>query len=225
MTFDYNLVNKFLDVITPFPEDFGYKSEQIKEMRKKISEIDFQAKLEYGVSKMVIISPSLKNIVIKIPFKGQYLHNQWSDFYWAPSTEDNSDYCLAEYEKYKKLKSLNLDCFVAKTMYYKTIDGVRIFIQEKAISEDDSWLESFRKPSKKSQKIARQFSKERITGDLTVSWVAKCLDAYGEDKVREFLKYCDEVDSDILEDSHSGNYGYRLDKTPVIFDFSNYLDD
>lgn len=234
MTFNQNLINKFLDAIFPLPKNFGitvssYEEEandSIIEFETNVHAVDSEASVRWGISKIVIISPKLKDIVIKIPFNGYYDEGyevvHWNNFIWATGS-DSKDYCLAEYEKYKKLKIYNLDCFVAKTWYYKTIDGVRVFLQEKAISINDSCNNDNIKPSKKSQDLADKWYEEDKFG-INPEWIAICLDRYGKSRVERFLYYCENIDSDILEDAHCGNYGYRANGTPCVIDYSNFAD-
>lgn len=235
MTFNHNLINKFLEAIFPLPQEFGVVWDDYENMpidfpffKKSINNVDPDASIFFGASKIVICSPNLKNVVIKIPFNGYFIETEengecdrdWYPFEWATGS-DTSDYCLAECEKYHRLKAYGLDCFVAKTFHYKTIDGVRIFLQEKVIPENN--LYTIKKPSKKSQELANKWHKE---GKIYIKpeWIASCLDKYGESKVERFLHYCTNIDLDILEDLHSGNFGYRNNETPCILDYSNYME-
>ena len=232
MTFNQKVINQFLDAIFPLPENFGItisshedeENEDIIKFEKNVHRIDSKASIRWGVSKIVIISSKLQNIVIKIPFNGYYNDCDeeiyWNDFIWATGSDSN-DYCLSEYEKYKKLKIYNLDCFVAKTWYYKTIDGVRIFLQERVVPNDDSY--KIKAPSKKSQDLAdKWYEEDKI--NMNTEWIAICLDKYGKSKVERFLYYCENIDLDILDDIHNGNYGYRTNGTPCIIDYSGYAD-
>lgn len=223
MTFNYNAVDKILTAIFPLPEEFGLddgKPLNFKLMQNQIKRVDACARINFGVSKMVIISPNFNNIVIKIPFNGEFDEEfEWFPFKWANSS-DHSDYCLAEYEKYRQLKTYGLNCFVAKTFPYKTIDGIRIFIQEKVIPEEEMCSSEFI-PSLKSKELARKW-KEEGQSIFDTFWFANCLDKYGQSKVQRFLYYCNNIDLDILEDIHEGNYGYRENGTPVILDYSNF---
>ena len=56
------------------------------------------------------------------------------------------------------------------------------------------------------------------------TFLANCLDKYGKSKVKRFLHYCANIDPDILEDIHDGNFGYRKDETPCLLDYSNFND-
>lgn len=232
MTFNKENIDKILDAIFPLPENFGIivdyedtsQPECIDEIFEAIWDVDKEASVNFGASKLVISSPNIENVVIKIPFNGYYQIDSifgnldWFPFEWA-SGSDETDYCLTEYEKYKKLKERKLNCFVAKTFYYKTLYGVRIFLQEKVTSVADGWDNP--NPSKNSRDIAKKWYKE---GKFYIDpeWIANCLDRYGKSKVEKFLYYCSNIDSEILEDVHSGNFGYRSNGTPALLDFSSY---
>lgn len=233
-----NLINSFLDAIFPLPECFGLickedegdELEYQYDINQAIKKIDPNASLEFGMSKMVIISPKMKNFVIKIPFNGYYSETyyldgdndelEWVSFYQAP-TEDGSDYCYAEYEKFKSLKNKGLNCFIAKTLFYKEIDGIRVFLQEKVTP---SFFTGGGSPSKMSTNLALKWKKERkYFLSIDAAWVAACIDYYGKKKTEKFLNYCSNEDEDILSDCHNGNYGYRDDGSPALLDFSGFF--
>lgn len=234
MTFNHKLVDEFLEAIFPLPEEFGVicgndddNDEPIDFwfFQEAVRDVDPDAIVRFGMSKIVIISPNLGNVVIKIPFNGYYESDmdgslEWNPFCWAAGS-DSKDYCLTEFEKYNRLKTYGLDCFVANVMFYKKICGVRIFLQEQVTPENDSYCTH--RPSRKSQDLADKWYDE---GKFYIKreWIANCLDKYGKSKVERFLYYCANIDPDILEDVHSGNFGYRGDETPCILDYSNYSD-
>lgn len=245
MVFNHNVVNQILDAIFPLPEEFGvvaYENDAPDlqweyDLYKRIWTIDEKASIYYGMSKLVIISPEVGDVVIKIPFNGSYEYvykddydeedddnynddeYEWAPFHYAPGS-DQSDYCLAEYEKFQALKTLHLDCFVAKTFLYKVCCGVRVFIQEKVSSIEDCYDDH--RPSKQSQDLARKIKREKFVS-LDTDWLANCLDAYKQSKLDKFITYCHKVDYNILSDLHCGNYGYRKNGTPVILDYSDFL--
>lgn len=234
MTFNYKLIDEFLNAIFPLPEKFGIicdddadESEPINfiHLQEIIYDIDHDANIYFGMSKIVITSSNLNNVVIKIPFNGYFIKSTaeekyWHCFHWATGS-DPKDYCLTEFEKYNKLKTYGLDCFVAKIMFYKEICGVRVFLQEQIIPENDSYYPH--KPSKKSQDLANKWYDEGKF-HIDPEWIANCLDKYGKSKVKRFLHYCANIDPDILEDIHDGNFGYRKDETPCLLDYSNFND-
>ena len=234
MTFNHKLVNKLLEAILPLPENFGViygdnYEEPINypSITNAIKKVDPLATIDFGASKMVIMSPMLRDIVIKIPFNGNYSEDEetgelfWNPFNWANGS-DGSDYCLTEYEKYGRLKTYGLNCFVAKTYFYKTICGIRIFLQEEIILKNEVTKDSYT-PSRRSKNIAYKWYREDKF-NIDPDWIANCLDLYGKSKVERFLEYCDNIDQDILEDVHSRNFGYRKNGTPCILDYSSFND-
>lgn len=238
MIFNHNKIDEILDALFPLPEhfgvniDYGFEPIDLDLILDAVHGVDPDATVCFGISKLVIVSDEIGDVAIKIPFKG-YAENYdtydtekdeyievWHRFCYAASS-DQSDYCLAEYEKFKELCKQGLDCFVAKTIYYKEKDGVRIFIQEKVTPENDLWKTP--QASQASKNIVKTW-RDKDMFDMDEEWVANCIDKYGQEKVEQFLNYCADEDQDILGDVHSGNYGYRLDNTPVILDYSNYND-
>lgn len=229
MTFNYELINDILNAIFPLPKHFGMKGSKpinYLDFRDNVLSVDPDALIYFGSTKMVIASPNLQNTVIKIPFNGCFYLKDTTNYCWyyfgEANASDPGDYCLAEWEKYKKLKACGLNCFVAKTFYYKTINGVRIFLQEQIIPQSDLFILT-QSPSNNSRELANKWYKEKRFR-IEPEWIANCLDKYGESKVKRFLYYCENIDPDILEDAHESNFGYRNNETPAILDFSNFLD-
>ena len=240
---NYKLVDDFLEAIFPLPKRFGiivgqrhYTSDDDEDtdmdgdlfcLKTEIWGVDQSASVMYGVSKIVITSPNLNGVVIKIPFNGYFILDEitrenyiWYPFKYASGTDCN-DYCLTEFEKYQHLTMAKLNCFAAETEFYKEIDGVRIFLQEEVIPENDSC--TIHNPSKRSKDLAdKWYDEDKFK--IEPEWIANCLDKYGESKVENFLYYCTNIDEDILQDTHGGNYGYRKDGTPCLLDFSGYND-
>lgn len=229
MIFNHEVVDKFIQVVAPMLppdlcEDYIDDDEE-SELQLLVKRVDPFASIKCGVSKMVILSSQLENFVIKIPFKGSYEYNsskeqdEWSPFCWAPSFIDTSDYCLAEYEKYQKLKIYGLNCFVAKTYFYKTVNDFRIFVQERVTPLIFDTKD--RLPSDRASKIAQLIQKDI---SLDTKWLANCIDVYGSSKLKRFLYYCKNIDLDLVQDCHRGNYGYRGNGTPCFLDYSGFLD-
>lgn len=239
MTFNSEIINKILDSIFPLPERFGLVDNEepidFEIIQDKVFNADPAANIFFGASKMAIVSPNIGEVAIKIPFNGSFEYDYsasaseseddlaWNPFLYAPGSKEY-DYCLAEYEKYKILKNHKLNCFVAETIFYKTLYNVNIFLQELVISVAEIYEnDSLPLASDNSRKTAKEWY---IEGKFNINpeWIANCIDTYGESKVKNFLHYCTDIDEDILNDAHSNNYGYRKDNTPVILDYSNFLD-
>lgn len=228
MFFNHTLINQFIDAINPLPDDFGLIDYDVpnnyEEIIDAVAAVDSEADVRFGMSKFVICSPKLEDIVIKIPFNGYYDEDgDWYSFSWA-SGSDKSDYCLTEYEKYRELKKRHLDCFVAKTFFYKTCFNKRIFLQETVTAAADLDDLDIQEPSEKSLRIAKSWYRSGELG-INPEWIASCIDQYGIIKVENFLNYCNNIDLDILEDCHHSNYGYRRkSNTPAILDYSNFIE-
>ena len=83
MTFNHKLVDEFLEAIFPLPEEFGvicYEDENSEPVdfsffQEAVWDVDPDATVCFGMSKIVIISPNLGNVVIKIPFNGYYMES------------------------------------------------------------------------------------------------------------------------------------------------------
>lgn len=190
--------------------------------------------LASGVTKLVII-PELCDFVFKVSFNGYY-YQQYDDNklededsyafeqFAGSGGSDSSDYCLAEYEKYQDLRAAGVSMFFAETEFAGvTKDGSRIFIQEKAYPRSHG----------NSSKKASQESKDRVKSmeshnELNLfdyiydtDWWALALECYGEDALQALEEYIQKDDSP-LQDMHDENFGYRLDGTPCIIDFTDY---
>ena len=241
MNINFENINKVLDAIFPLPYEFGVESSTndiseepvLEYIYTRAFEVDHWISIKHGISKLVLISPNFGNVVIKIPFNGtrceRYFlsdpEDEESDYeYYTEFTEfsgasdrDSSDYCLLEYEIYNTLKHHSFNCFAVKTLFYKIIEGTRIFLQEAAYPKEDCY-EKFN-ISENSEKTAQKWKKERIIY-MDIDWVAACIDKYGERKTKKFLEFADE--NNLLGDMHDGNYGYRKGGYPVLIDFSDY---
>ena len=217
----------------------------------EVQSVDADAELYYGISKLVIISPHLGDYVIKVPFNGMYEENydcgcskedgcdyngrcccycehgiepDYKDYWCNYSNADSPtgwNYCDAEWQKYKNLRKIGLDCFVAKTYPFIEIEGFKCFIQEVAIAEDDADGDETSRVTKASRKKAENINSE-FHCCLNEDWLGLCVETFGANKVRRFMKYVEKKDPEILNDMHSGNYGYRPNGIPCILDFSSF---
>ena len=217
----------------------------------EVKRADVDAELYYGISKLVIISPHLGDYVIKVPFNGMYEENydcgcskedecdydgrcccycehgvepDYKDYWCDYSNADSPtgwNYCDAEWQKYKNLRKIGLNCFVAKTYPFVEIEGFKCFIQEVATAEDDADGNETSRVTKASRKKAENINSE-FHCCLNEDWLGLCIEIFGANKVRRFMKYVEEKDPEILNDMHSGNYGYRPNGTPCILDFASF---
>ncbi len=144
----------------------------------------------------------------------------WCDYSNAESPI-GWNYCDAEWQKYKNLKKVGLNCFVAKTYPFVEIEGFKCFIQEVAIAEEDAYGDETSRVTKASRKEAESLNSEFDYG-LDEDWLGLCIEIFGAKKVRRFIEYAENIDPEILCDMHSGNYGYRPNGTPCILDFASF---
>ena len=211
------------------------------ELEEAILEVDGDADIQFGISKFVII-PSTTDYVIKIPFNGRYEYydddirlyeeeklddytyiiHDGCPYFYSPFSYV-ADYCEKEFSTYKKLCCKNLEYFVAETRFYKEFPNkIKIFTQEKIIPCFNDCED--RKPTIRSKDIAKRWIKEDCFA-LDSTWLANCIDYYGEQQTKRFMDYCDNKEPDILADTHLGNLGYRPDDgSPVILDYSGFSD-
>ncbi|MBQ2204882.1 MAG: hypothetical protein II411_03195, partial [Lachnospiraceae bacterium] len=129
--------------------------------------------------------------------------------------------CDAEWQKYKNLRKIGLDCFVAKTYPFVEINGFKCFIQEIAVAENDADGNETSRVTAASRKKAESLNNE-FHRSLDRDWLGLCIEIFGAKKVRRFMNYAENIDHEILADMHSGNYGYRPNGTPCILDFASF---
>lgn len=232
MAFEFNATVGRKIIETVFESIGVYHTRQLAEddidfdqLYLDTSPIDEDIEFYNGVSKLVIYSPAFsEQAVIKIPFNGYYEEGEpneypeWLEFVSA-DCENGWNYCEAEYNKYKQLQKENISCFVAKTLPFITIFGVTCFIQEFVKPIGTCFQEkaySFESTTK-----AKTLIKEKRIA-INSNWVTACIEFYGLEKTSQFFEYADKVDRAILRDAHCENYGYRLNGTPCLLDYSDF---
>ena len=254
MNFNVELARKLVEaVFSEMPEDYQFGPQENYECEpvnldniiEAVCRIDVEAKVRYGISKLVIISQNLGNYVIKIPFNGMYIESDEEDeiYHRSNSYASNSyappvykiewcdysnadsltgwNYCDAEWRKYCNLKAVHLDCFVSKTYPFVTVKGFKCFIQEVAIAKRYYEDEEDEGISEKSFNKAKSLNDEYDTY-IDAAWLALCVEKFGAGKVEKFLKYVTTIDAEIINDLHGGNYGVRPNGTPCILDFASF---
>lgn len=215
------------------PDDFGDADDGIESL-----DVDYLARdlvnagcpsfhLFHGVSKAVIEIEELP-FVIKIPFNGMWYYdwekddgesNIFSDFYYACES-DPSNYCQDELEQTQLIKETRYDQIVPEMQFLVEVCGRPVYIQEKVKPFEEGV--GLSKPSKNSMEVAKSFSRTYKIADP--KWLAAIVEFYGEDYWPKFCSWVWSSGNEILEDLHKGNYGYRYDGTPVIFDISGFRD-
>lgn len=216
------------DDFGPIGEDAWFETDGVSNQISGIG--DFF--VTYGVTKMVIVPDEL-SFVIKIPFNGHWVEEYNDDnevfssfvpYYFATSEsfydnceltdEYNDDYCYDEFQKTNFIKIQGYSNFIPDMMYVGQIDGHSVYIQEKVRPYGEV---SNITPSK----VSLEEAKNMLTHGFKTDWLAQVLDIFGKDCWKNFIDHCEICISDI----HTGNYGYRENGSPVIFDISGFRDE
>ena len=129
------------------------------------------------------------------------------------------DYCALEAEIYETLEDAGFGCFLARTKFYNKCSSGWMTVQERCYHIGE-------KRSSKETREALEVFKNReynyIGMIMPMDLFGSFVEAYGLDLTLKFIQFCKESDYNILDDLHSGNYGYRADGTPCIIDFSGW---
>ena len=195
-----------------YSEGFSYIYEQVDE------------EIRTGVSKVVII-PHDSSYVLKIPYRGARDGEDYYDFHYAGNKIRDWDYCETEAEIYDAFKAEGLECFLAKTVRYgEDATGYPLYIQEKCITSYD-----YEDPDSNYtyDDTERKAFRSMFACGIAVAnntWNMKAIMCYGVEKYIRFMQFCMDRFPDVLNDLHSGNYGYRTDGSPVLIDFSSWND-
>lgn len=226
-TEDLERARKIVSVLE-LPEEFGcddgdFDTYPIESQIEDVVGGDFF--VTSGVTKLVIDVNDLP-FVIKIPFNGQreYLwidENHCDDGTWCPfyraSGSSRWDYCETELEYTIEIQNEGYEMFVPDMMYLCNIDGYNVYVQEKVLPrcENRNTYEATDASLEKARNCNRYFDLE---------WAARAIDIYGVDAFVEFCEWANDELPRMMEDMHTGNYGYRKNGDPVILDLSGFSD-
>lgn len=214
-------IKRFFEIVNLNSNNFNFdnfcyfSNEEINEIEKELN-----CNIKNGLSKLVLVFNDL-DFVIKIPFigdEGSFVNSQQSllnendkdyNFYdW--------DYCGTEYLIYQIAKIFEIEKMFLETKPLDIINGLPVYIQEKAIVGKSQMIQ----PSEKSkQKYSELLNKGEIPYyDVIQSFI----EYYGDLIIDKFTKFLERVN---IRDLHSGNIGVsRIDQRPVMFDYSGYYE-
>lgn len=231
------------DDLTPVAFDVIYDA---------VTDIDADADIHYGISKLVIISPNLGDYVVKIPFNGMYedsCENECtreggcSSAYQnycccdCPYGEISDDDCWCDYSNADSPTGWNY-CD-AEWQKYKKLkkNGLGCFVAkiypfmeidgfkcfiQEVAVAENDHYEDTAIHITKASLKKAQDFNEEFCYDLNEAWLGLCIETFGAALVRRFMRYVETEDNEILTDMHSGNYGYRPNGTPCILDFASF---
>lgn len=181
-----------------------------------------------GVSKLVVVFDSLP-FVVKIPYNGFHTYEyggkgECADlfcyFEYASTDEygDQDDYCADELAKTYSVKDEGYGCFVPEMIeFFGAVCGHPIYFQEKV----KPYCETTLNPSFESKEKAKSY---KSFVPFNPDWIGLVIDTYGQEKWEGFISWAQDWEPEILTDMHTGNYGVRMDGTPVMFDLSGFRD-
>ena len=173
--------------------------------------------LSSGETKVCVLSKDCPDWVIKVGFV-----RTTSPGYVEEDTA--KDFCALEAEYYAKACDNRIEEYFAATYKIGEIDGVEIFMQEYARTDDDMFSDLF------SNYVSEDFEKDEDEDDDDY-WSR--VSAYVEDMDNEERIYAvlgphsEDVVEFIIEhdinDLHSGNWGVTKDGRFVMVDYSGYF--
>lgn len=203
-----------------------------------------------GSSKVAIVFPELE-VVLKIPFNGMFDDGEYESEYCddcdcdcccsicCPHSEDRTNefvtfegadgdwnYCELEARYYQEAKDAGFDIFFAYTEYFgETGNGYPVYLQE--LCEPNDWTDldekMYKTCSAQSKTHAQELrEKPYYRNYFGEKWVAIAIEKYGEEFVDKFLLDFTNDYSYLFGDMHGENFGYRVNGTPVILDFSDF---
>ena len=210
--------------------DYFYGDYESK-IYRALEKIDPFVEVNHGMSKMVIIS-SLIDYVIKIPLTGIWVQScdengdyidddYWFDEFAYGGGENGDDYCAEEVNIYETVLEEHPEyTFIfPETMFYKQIDGVKYYLQEKCKCGGGCLKED-------SSEIAVSTGDEICTDRdhqyapiQSLPWCIALVENYGVEMAKEVLKYLHQIQ---ISDLHNGNIGYNKEGKPIILDFSGF---
>ena len=204
-------------------DDGGFDTYFIESQIEDVVDGDFF--VSNGVTKVVIIVDDLP-FVIKIPFNGQ-CERIWIDEYqcddgtWYPfyraGGKSRWDYCETELEYTTAIQNEGYEMFVPDMMYLCNVDGYNVYVQEKVLPLCEN----------RNTYGATDASLEKAKnckGYFDIEWSARAIDIYGFDAFVEFCEWAEDELPQMMEDMHSGNYGYRENGDPILLDLSGFCD-
>lgn len=213
---------------------YGDYDGKIYEALKKI---DPEVHVNHGMSKMVIVS-SLIDCVIKIPLTGVY-YPEWPlddddepmydeepeynfDAFAYGGGEYEDDYCAVEYNIYENMLEENpeFEFLLAKTEFYKQINGVKYYLQEKCRCDHDyEWSsKTMNSASEKDIEDSRNIIKE-CRAFRSLPWCVALVEEYGVDVMKKAVDF---IFNAHIDDLHGGNFGFTKNGKPIIIDYSGF---
>ena len=210
------------------PDQFGATDDiELKNGDFVFDQLPSNCTTDWGVTQFVIIDKDLID-VIKIPFRGT-----WESYYNDDTNADDerfvefdNHYDIITQQIYEKAIKKNVaDIFIEQIYLGETIDGTPVYRQEYVYPCSD---EKIHNTTKGSRDLVNQEYKKAIVSATKSSsywntfrndWLANVVDCFGLDFIKRLFDFLAENE---LTDFHEGNYGWRANGDPCIFDYAGY---
>lgn len=189
--------------------------------------------LAVGMTKLVII-PTNRSYVIKIPFSGLYrltdLHYKDDgeiDYVASTFTQLSNvtdDICYEENEVCDNFTE-DTCSIIAKNIYITSLNDIPIYIQEKI--DHAASIEAYKSSDIKCQELGAMTTEIKIAQHLyffkdctvfPIHYLYLLLKKYG---IYRTMNICHEVD-DNINDLHRNNYGLSREGMPILIDIGGY---
>ena len=189
--------------------------------------------LAAGITKLVII-PTNRSYVIKIPFSGLYrltdLHykdNEEIDYVASTFTQLSNvadDICYEENEVCDNFTE-DTCSIIAKNIYITNLNNIPIYIQEKI--DHTVSVEAYKSSDIKCQELGAMTTEIKIAQHLyffkdctvfPIHYLYLLLKKYG---IYRTMNICYEVE-DNINDLHRNNYGLSREGMPILIDIGGY---
>lgn len=231
MTYNAEEILKF---IGQYPFDMAFNENCINDLYDCCLSARTDLIYATGATKMVII-PSNKDYVIKIPFTGgirltyqgssdtndvrdeDYVED-YCPFEYAEANDRNWDYCETEVERYALAEELGFSQFFAKPIFIGFSCDHPIYIQEKC----DIYQDNGGYSSAKERTATKEFiDSQHLPNVLPLGWLADFEKYYGREVLATFVDFLHTEGWD--DDLRAANVGY-INERPVLVDFSSFYD-
>lgn len=186
----------------------------------------------HGASKIVFTDLSKTKV-----YKIAYTHTLEVDYdlsitknlenWFMFSYEYNHNYCAKEAYYYENAYDRGVKDIFAKSVYCCTINGLDVYEQEKidrtGIEDADNSYCSKERYDRLSALYNRKMRYKPYSFSLGTDIMVRFLDYYGYDFILKVFDFCKD---NHINDISSWNVGFsRVDKRPIIFDYSGYFED
>ena len=202
------------------PKEFGSddENEETDSINFVFRQLDNTTHTTWGASKFIIFFDENPDEIVKIPFNGVYTLDD-EERIIGFDKYINTDYCSIEAKVYEDAVDYGLSQFFAETRFGGyTESGTPYYISEKVYT---MWTYDRDKKDHYSEKSFKKATQTAESTELPAVWLAWAYEYYGDTAVQDLLDF---ILIEGIGDLHSDNIGYREDGSPVLLDYSNFLE-